>query len=59
MSNVIALVIELTNGQGQRDVSVKTLSTLGDFPVAPAPTSQILTRPWERAGCEDFSINRT
>jgi Replication-relaxation len=56
--NMLSLLNGLTAGQGSKLFLFKTLSTLGDFREAPAPTSHILTAPWSRAGCGDFYINK-
>lgn len=58
MENILSLLSGLTAGQGSKLFLFKTLSTLGDFRRAPAPTSHILTAPWRRAGCGDFHINK-
>jgi hypothetical protein len=56
MRTIMELLGELTAGQGSKVFLFKTLSTLGDFRVAPSPTPHILTEPWRRAGYGDFSI---
>jgi hypothetical protein len=58
MKNIVALVNELTEGRGSTMFLFKTISTLGDFMAAPAPTAHIVTSPWQRAGCEAFSIHK-
>jgi Replication-relaxation len=57
MRALMELVNELTAGKGSKVFLFKTLSTLGDFRVAPAPTSHMLTETWKRAGHDEFAIN--
>jgi hypothetical protein len=57
MRALMELLNELTAGKGSKVFLFKTLSTLGDFRVAPAPTSHLLTEAWRRAGHDDFAIN--
>jgi hypothetical protein len=35
----------------------KTMSSVGDFQKAPAPTPHMLTAPWQRVGYAPLSIN--
>ena len=55
----MALLDEMTAKQGSQMFLFKSISTLGDFRIAPAPTSHILIAPWQRVGCDDFCINKT
>ncbi len=57
MKSVMSLLDEVTEKKGSPMFLLKTLSTLGDFRTAPAPSTHILTAPWRRAGCDDFYIN--
>jgi hypothetical protein len=57
MRSLMELLNELTAGKGSKVFLFKTLSTLGDFRVAPTPTSHMLTDSWKRAEHRDFSIN--
>ena len=59
MKSIMALLEELTAKKGSQTFLFKSISTLGDFRMAPAPTSHILTAPWQRVGCDDFCINKT
>jgi len=58
MKNIMSLLGEITEQKGSQMFLFKTLSTLGDFRVAPAPTAAILTESWRRVGCDDFYINK-
>jgi hypothetical protein len=51
------LLNEVTGGKGSKVFLFKTLSTLGDFRVAPTPSSHMLTDSWKRVGFDAFSIN--
>lgn len=59
MKTIMALLDEITAKKGSQTFLFKSISTLGDFRMAPAPTPHILTAPWQRAGCDDFCINKT
>ncbi len=59
MKSIMALLDEITAKKGSRIFLFKSISTLGDFRMAPAPTSHILTAPWQRVGYDDFCINKT
>jgi len=59
LNSIMALLDEVTAKKGSQMFLFKSISTLGDFRVAPAPTSHILTAPWKRVGCDDFCINKT
>jgi hypothetical protein len=59
MNSIMALLDELTGKKGSQIFLFKSISTLGDFRMAPAPTPHILTAPWQRVGCDDFCINKT
>lgn len=56
MRNIIDLVQELTGGS--KLFLFQTISTLGDFARAPAPSPFILTAPWHRAGYPDTLVNQ-
>jgi len=56
MRTIMELLDQLTAGKGSKVFLFKTLSTLGDFRVAPRPTPHILVEAWKRAGHDDFSI---
>jgi hypothetical protein len=57
MRNIMALVKELATEAKSTLFLFKTMSSLGDFQKAPAPTPHILTEPWQRVGAEPLSIN--
>jgi hypothetical protein len=57
MKSIMALLDEITAKKGSQMFLFKSISTLGDFRIAPIPTSNILTAPWKRVGCEDYCIN--
>ena len=59
MNSIMVLLNEVTAKKGSQMFLFKSISTLGDFRVAPAPTSHILTTPWQRVGCDEFCINKT
>jgi Replication-relaxation len=59
MSSIMALLDEMTAKHGSQMFLFKSISTLGDFRIAPTPTSHILIAPWKRVGCDDFYINKT
>jgi len=59
MNSIMALLDEVTAKKGSQTFLFKSISTLGDFRMAPAPTPHILTAPWQRVGCDEFSINKT
>lgn len=59
MKSIMALLDEVTAKRGSQTFLFKTISTLGDLQVAPAPTSHILTAPWRRVRCDEFCINKT
>jgi hypothetical protein len=59
MRSIMALLDEMTAKHGSQMFLFKSISTLGDFRIAPAPTSHILIAPWKRVGCDDFYINKT
>jgi len=58
MGNVVALVKELAHDGMSKLFLFKTISSLGDFKKAPAPTRHILTEAWTRVGCAEFRIDR-
>ena len=58
MRNVMALVEELAHERRSKLFLFKTMSSLGNFEKAPAPTPHVLTGPWERVGVEPFSIDQ-
>jgi hypothetical protein len=57
MANIMSLVKEIAHEGKSRLFLFKTMSSLGDFEKAPAPTSHILTKPWIRVGYEPFCID--
>ena len=57
MKNIMALVNELAADGKSTLFLFKTMSSLGDFQRAPAPTPHILTEPWHRVGYEALAIN--
>jgi hypothetical protein len=57
MWNIMALVKELATEAKSTLFLFKTMSSLGDFQKASAPTPHILTEPWHRVGYEALSIN--
>jgi Replication-relaxation len=57
MRNIMALVKELATDGKSTLFLFKTMSSLGDFQKAPAPTPRMLTEPWQRVGYEALSIN--
>jgi hypothetical protein len=59
MSSIMALLNEVTAKKGSQMFLFKSISAVGDFRAAPAPTSHILTVPWKRVGCDEFCINKT
>jgi hypothetical protein len=59
MKSIMALLDELTAKKGSQMFLFKSISTLGDFRIAPVPTSHVLTAPWKRVGHDDFCINKT
>ncbi len=59
MKSIMALLDAITAQKGSQMFLFKSISTLGDFRIAPAPTSHMLTAPWKRVGYEDFCINKT
>ena len=59
MKSIMALLDEITAKKGSQMFLFKSISTLGDFRIAPSPTSHILAAPWKRVGCDDFCINKT
>ena len=58
MANIMSLVEELAHEGRSKLCLFKTMSSLGDFEKAPAPTPHMLTFPWQRVGVEPFSIDR-
>jgi hypothetical protein len=56
MKNIMGLVKELATEGRSTLFLFKTMSTLGDFQKAPAPTPHLLTEPWQRVGFEPLSI---
>ncbi len=57
MRHVMALAQELAHEGKSKLFLFKTISSLGDFEKAPAPTPHMLTSPWQRVGYEPFLIN--
>ncbi|MEA2976425.1 MAG: hypothetical protein QOF19_1945 [Alphaproteobacteria bacterium] len=58
MRTIMALVEELAREGKSKPFLFKTMSSLGDFTKAPAPTPHILTVPWERVGYEAIGIDQ-
>lgn len=59
MKNIMSLVRELAHEGKSRLFLFKTMSSLGDFNKAPAPTGNILTDPWQRVGYEALRIDKS
>jgi Replication-relaxation len=59
MRSIMGFLDEMTAKHGSQMFLFKSISTLGDFRVAPAPASHILVAPWKRVGSDDFCINKT
>jgi hypothetical protein len=57
MKNIIGLVKELATEGRSTLFLFKTMSSLGDFQKAPAPTPHLITDPWHRVGFEPLSIH--
>jgi hypothetical protein len=56
--NIMRMVREVTNGKGSPVLMFKTMPPL-DSPVsAPAPSTDFLSGPWDRAGHPDFFIDQ-
>ncbi len=58
MRHVMALAGELAHEGKSKLFLFKTMSSLGDFEKAPAPTPHILTAPWQRVGYDAFEIDK-
>jgi hypothetical protein len=59
MRTIMALVEELALEGKSKLFLFKTMSSLGDFEKAPAPTPHVLTGPWERVGYGIFYIDKS
>ena len=59
MRNIMALVEELAHEGRSKLFLFKTMSSVGDFKRAPAPTPHMLTAAWQRVGYEAFYINKS
>jgi hypothetical protein len=57
MTSIMSLVKELAAEGKSKLFLFKTMSSLGDFRKAPAPTARLLTDPWQRVGHEAFRID--
>jgi hypothetical protein len=58
MKNIMAAVKEVAKEGKSSLFLFKTMSSLGDFQKAPAPTPHVLTEPWQRVGCEALTIDQ-
>ena len=58
MANMMQLVREQTDGRGSTSLLFKTMPSLASLELAPLPTPNMITEPWERAGHEPFCIDR-
>ncbi len=56
MRSIMTLVKELATDGRSTLFLFKTMSSLGDFRKAPAPTAHMLTAPWQRVGYEGLAI---
>lgn len=57
MTSIMSLVKELAIEGKSKLFLFKTMSSLGDFEKAPAPTAHLLTDQWPRVGYEAFRID--
>jgi hypothetical protein len=57
MRNIMGLVGTLAPDGKSTLFLFKTVTSLGDFQQAPAPTSHMLTEPWQRVGYEPLPIS--
>jgi hypothetical protein len=57
MTHIMSLVRELAHEGKSKLFLFKTMSSLGDFKKAPAPTTHLLADPWQRVGYEAFRID--
>ncbi len=58
MRTIMALVEQLAPERRSKLFLFKTMSSLGDFEKAPAPTPHMLTSPWLRVGQDAFVIDK-
>jgi hypothetical protein len=58
MKNIMAVVEEVAKEGKSTLFLFKTISSLGDFQKAPAPTPHVLTEPWQRVGFEPLTIDQ-
>jgi len=58
MASIMSLLRELAHEGKSRLFLFKTMSSLGDFNKAPAPTGDMLTDSWQRVGYDAFRIDR-
>jgi hypothetical protein len=57
MRNVMTLLLELSGGRGSNFMLFRSCSAFGDRFRPPAPSLELFTGPWERAGHAPFYVN--
>jgi hypothetical protein len=58
MKNIMGVVKEVAKEGKSSLFLFKTISSIGDFQKAPAPTPHVLTEPWQRVGLEALTIDQ-